>query len=285
LKDNWIGKFPKELPAMQKLDWRTADQVTVSGMSLACAPGMNPQNNSRAGFSQVAGFRSASKPRVILKRVLWPVLSIWYALFGTGFILRGIGRMMRNYRQDADPFLEIGCGSMRLRKYLPTGCWYNAIDIAFSEFQLNRIKGESNINLALASATEIPLGNDSVRMVVSTEVFEHIVNIDAAMTEIRRIMKSGGKLLCSIPNNFYYKYQVVGENSDHVNKWTFDDFVTYMNKFGFRVLERHRIGYWIPIAHGPSLLTNMYLPIVPREEFYTSNFLYTFEITKDNSAS
>lgn len=168
---------------------------------------------------------------------------------------------------------------MLLRHYLPKGCDYNAIEMAFSEHTINTvIRKNPQINVAFALATDIPLDDNAASMVASTEVFEHIPPIDDAIREIYRIMRPGGKLLCSIPNNYYHKYQVLGENPDHVNKWTFDGFVEFMAGHRFRLLERKRIGYWIPFKH--RRLRSLYLPITPRDEYYTSNFLYAFEIDK-----
>jgi len=224
-----------------------------------------------------------------LKRALWPLQVICNHLFGSGFISRGVGRLIRKYYENCGAFLEVGCGSMELRRYLPRGHWYNAIDLAYSEFQLNRALSSKFVNLAMASATDIPLADGSVTMVVATEVFEHIPPIEDAVREIRRVMQGGGKLICSIPNNFYHKYQVLGENTDHVNKWTFRGFPEFMARFGFDVLESRRIGYWVPLSHWlpiarhVSLLRELYLPFTPKAEYYTSNFLYVFELV-DKSA-
>jgi ubiquinone/menaquinone biosynthesis C-methylase UbiE len=147
--------------------------------------------------------------------------------------------------------------------------------MALSEHVMrNIIAREPNINIAFALATDIPLDDDSVSLVTATEVLEHVPPIDRAIREIHRIMRPGGMLLCSIPNNFYHKYRIVGENPDHINKWTFDGFADYMAGHGFRVIDRYRIGYWVPIRY--TRLSNLYLPITPRAEYYTSNFLYAF---------
>jgi hypothetical protein len=62
-----------------------------------------------------------------------------------------------------------------------------------------------------------------------------------------------------------------------------------MAQLGFKLLESQRIGYWFPLSHWipftrhASLLRDLYLPVTPRYEYYTSNFLYAFELT-DKSA-
>lgn len=87
-------------------------------------------------------------------------------------------------------------------------CWYNAFDLSLSEFHLRRVLRKSdNVNVALASATNIPLESDLVSLIVSTECFEHIPEIDNAMDEIHRVAMPEAILICSIPNNYCYKYQ------------------------------------------------------------------------------
>ncbi len=253
--------------------------LEFKGISIPCANGLKIEVDRGTGLGQMAGIRPNTESMVKLKRMLWPFRRVFKSVFTTGFIFRGVGKWIRKYATAETDFLEIGCGAMELRHYLPKGCVYNAIEIAFSEHHVRHtIVNDPNINVAFALATDIPLPDNSVSMVVATEVFEHIPPIDDAMREIRRVMRPGGKLLCSIPNNFYHKYQVIGENADHVNKWTFDGFVDFMKGHHFRVLERYRRGYWIPI--GRKRFDIFYLPITPKKEYYTSNFLYAFEVEK-----
>jgi SAM-dependent methyltransferase len=45
----------------------------------------------------------------------------------------------------------------------------------------------------------IPLADDSVDFVLSTEVFEHVFNLSEIMDEIKRVLKPGGQLIVTIP--------------------------------------------------------------------------------------
>lgn len=195
---------------------------------------------------------------------------------GTAFITRAVAGLLRPRLQADSAFLEVGCGNMELRRYLPPGCTYNAIEMSVSEFTLQRVLADAgNVNFAFALATDIPLESASVDAMASIEVFEHIPPIEDALREIRRVMKPGGFLVCSIPNNYYFKYTVVGDNPDHVNKWRFDEFPPVVQRFGFRLVESRRLGLWIPIPIRG--LQEMYVPFRPAREFFTSNFFYCFE--------
>lgn len=182
--------------------------------------------------------------------------------------------MIQTHAKPDSIFLDVGCGSMKLRRYLPKGLFYNGIDISLAENILRRYSSKE-INVALASATEIPLESEIVTIVACTEVLEHIPEVDKAISEIHRILTAGGFLFLSIPNNYCYKYKKKGPHADHVNDWTFDEFRLLMEESGFDFLTGTKVGFWIPF---PSWLTHTsyQLPRSHQHEFYNTNFFYAF---------
>jgi SAM-dependent methyltransferase len=260
---------------MGRLDWDTSRVVDWKGFRIPCATGLRLNFAASSFEGQTAGVRFDSTSRLMLKYLLAPFRQPVLHTIGPGFILRGVGRMLQQYVHDDSTFLEVGCGSMLLRKYLPKYCVYNAIEMSVSQFVLESVVlREPQVNFALALATDIPLPDASVDVVAATEVFEHIPPIDAALREIRRILRPNGVLVCSIPNNYFFKYRVVGENTDHVNKWKFDEFPRVVEAAGFSTEVSFRRGVWVPIPI-PGM-QNFYLPFRPRREFFTSNFFYAF---------
>lgn len=245
---------------------------------MPCARGLDVSMTEGSYFGQKAGIRRDAPRRIALKKMMFPIHRAWMHAVGTAFITRTVAGMLRPRLRADSAFLEVGCGNMELRRYLPAGCSYNAIEMSVSEFTLQRVvMNDSNVNFAFALATDIPLESASVDVVASIEVFEHIPPIETAFQEIRRVMKPGGFLVCSIPNNYYFKYRVVGDNPDHVNKWRFDEFPAVVEPFGFRLIDCRRLGLWIPIPIRG--LREMYVPIRPAREFFTSNFFYCFQAT------
>ena len=172
--------------------------------------------------------------------------------------------------------MEVGCGDMSLRKYLPNSHTYNAMDISLADFHLQRVLPEGKrINVVIASVTKIPLPSNSVSMIAATEVLEHIINVNKAMSEIERVLKPRGVLIVSIPNNYCYKYQIKGAHTEHVQNWDFKGFIKYAEKYKFQVVESFMKGYWVPL---PLWLTrtSYQLPFTSKEEFYNTNFFYVF---------
>ena len=96
---------------------------------------------------------------------------------------------------------KFGCGPMNCRRYLPRGAWYNAMDIAFSEFQLRRVLRPGRpINLCIGSAAEMPLEDDGVSMLVSVEVLYCILTSTASSPRAAVLRRGGGVMICSVAN-------------------------------------------------------------------------------------
>lgn len=225
--------------------------------------------------------RKGSKFKSIIKTIICQEVFLRNYLLVDGFIKREVGKLVKKFLIHNTVFLDIGCGDLSLVRFLPRNLWYNAIDISLSEFHLKRVLNRrERINVALASATSIPLDSNSISLAVSTEVLEHIQDIDKALSEIYRILKPGGIFIISIPNNYCYKYQKKGPHPEHINNWTFKQFKEYMIHKGFIYLEGYMRGFWIPLTILPGKASYQ-LPISSKNEFYNTNFFFVFKKRRD----
>ena len=259
---------------MKKIEWKIDHYETVGKYRIPCVP------NLKAGYHQGAGIKRSSKPALWIKRILWPLVKFRADWFTDGFIERSVGRLIRKYLTPESVFLEVGCGDMSLRKYLPKTHWYNALDLEISDLHILRVlKRGKKINLALASATDIPAESNVASLIVSTETFEHIPEIDKAIDEIHRVAMPGAVLICSIPNNYCYKYVKKGPHLGHINNWHYDEFIAYMQARGYEFIEGFMKGWWIPLPRWLTK-TSWQLPFSSREEYYNTNFFYVFRIKK-----
>lgn len=263
---------------MPKLQWATSRLVEVGPYKIPCVEDIDPQFGSQAGWDQVAGIRTDNPRTRAIKGALWPAVQLRDAAIGNAYCHRTVGRWVCEFADDQTTFLEIGCGPLSLRKYLPAGVWYNGMDIAFSEFQVRRALGQHGrvpANVAMASATNIPLPDGCVSLLGSCEVFMHIPDFDRAAAEMRRVTRSGGMLACSIANVGCHKYKAKGVNSDFVQNWSFDGFADTMSRHGFELVRREMKGWWIPL---PSSVcrASYHLPFSSRDEVNNCNFMYLF---------
>jgi len=91
-------------------------------------------------------------------------------------------------------------------------------------------KTRENICFKTGSASEIPLENNSIDVVVSFETIEHHNEHEQMMKEIKRILKPNGVLLISSPDKKYYN-QIVPNNPYHVKELHFTEFQNLLKGF------------------------------------------------------
>ena len=103
--------------------------------------------------------------------------------------------------------------------------------------------------------------------------------IDTAVNEIRRTAMPGAVFICSIPNNYCYKYDKKGPHTGHINNWTYDGFIEYMKKNGFELIDGFMKGKWIPFPLWMTK-TSYQLPISSKSEYHNTNFFYVFKVVK-----
>ncbi|MDE2183307.1 MAG: hypothetical protein KGJ78_09825 [Alphaproteobacteria bacterium] len=108
---------------MQKIKWLATDHVDVGPYAIPIAPGLE------AGFHQGSGCRR-NRPLVrSLKVRLYPLVKLRQDLLVDGFIESEIGLLIRRYVKPDTVFLEVGCGDMSLKRFLPKDVAYNAVDL------------------------------------------------------------------------------------------------------------------------------------------------------------
>jgi lipopolysaccharide biosynthesis protein/ubiquinone/menaquinone biosynthesis C-methylase UbiE len=75
-----------------------------------------------------------------------------------------------------------------------------------------------NLSFRQGSATEIPIADRSVDLIVSFETIEHLAEHDAMMTELKRVLRTDGCLIISSPNKLVYTDRSNYTNPFHVHE-------------------------------------------------------------------
>lgn len=76
-----------------------------------------------------------------------------------------------------------------------------ALDISQEELDYNH-DVDKKIAFDITSGNKVPLDDNSVDMITSRSVLEHLINLDNAFSEVSRILKPGGKFISLFPNKF-----------------------------------------------------------------------------------
>jgi SAM-dependent methyltransferase len=90
--------------------------------------------------------------------------------------------------------LDFGCGSKPYESLFVNARRYVGVDVPVSGHDHRT----SRIDVFYDGRT-LPFRDGQFDGVVAFEVFEHVFNIDDAVTELRRVLKPGGQLLVSLP--------------------------------------------------------------------------------------
>lgn len=90
--------------------------------------------------------------------------------------------------------LDLGCGEQPFRKMLSKTHRYVGIDIA-SGFDMSH----PSSGIILYDGISLPLRSDSVNLVVTTEVFEHVRDLSKLLREVARVLTSEGSVFVTMP--------------------------------------------------------------------------------------
>lgn len=148
----------------------------------------------------------------------------WYVL---SHLKRSIEQMFwRKIKPAAgEQIVDFGCGS---RPYEPifrqAGCRYLGCDLGGA------------VDLQFQSGQPLPLADGFADGVVSTQVLEHVWDLDWYLGECRRILKPGGWLLLSTHGTWLYH-----PSPTDFRRWTRDGLSEELRQRGFEVEEMEAV--------------------------------------------
>lgn len=91
--------------------------------------------------------------------------------------------------------LDIGCGEMPFRGFLPPDAYYTGIDVSYADgFGMS-----ANTRIVYFDGINIPFPDNTFDNAICTEVLEHAENHIALISEIHRVMKPGATAVITIP--------------------------------------------------------------------------------------
>lgn len=169
---------------------------------------------------------------------------------------------------DGDKILDYGCGWGIFTKAVSRVHKREVLGIDTDKESLKVAKdliGESG-NLKFRSQNLSQIKSESFDTVISCQVLEHTWNPGKYLSECNRVLKKGGKLIISIPNEmnivFFISQLLISQKRinkifskkyekehDHIQSWTFYNFCRLINSLGFKY-KRHIFTEGIPFIRG-----------------------------------
>jgi SAM-dependent methyltransferase len=153
--------------------------------------------------------------------------------------------------------LDLGCGSGRFVAAL-RDAGADPVGVELAQAALQRARGNvpgADLRLVAPDGT-LPLGHGEVDLVWCSEVLEHVPDTIAFLTEVRRVLRRGGRLLMTVPDHGRLKrtllalthydahYDPLGE---HVRFYTRRSLTRALQATGFEAVALSPLG-------GPPLL-------------------------------
>ncbi len=135
--------------------------------------------------------------------------------------------------------LEIGVGDGRVAALIETER-LTGVDV--SQVALDRARGRlTDAQLVLVEPDEpLPFGDNAFDLVACIETLEHIRDVQLALSEIRRVLRPGGRLALTTPAASRWRVLFRGMEhpfSPHLRAFTRRSLRTTLETMGFQVLE------------------------------------------------
>lgn len=155
--------------------------------------------------------------------------------------------------QDGQAVLDFGCfdgfivGALA-RNFAILGV---GVDLSPSALELaGRSQGDTACRFVCSDGLGLPFTSATFDVVVCSEILEHVPDLDAVLAEIARVLKPGGRLYATMPNDLAHVWpplrslcRRVDEVEGHLRRCTMQGFVDALGRHGLRVDERHYRGF------------------------------------------
>ncbi len=183
------------------------------------------------------------------------------------FIRNALYKKIRQYApQLGGRLLDFGCGSKPYHSLFTEVSEYIGLDY---EGQGHSHANE-NVDV-FYDGKKIPFPDESFDSVFSSEVIEHIFNLEEIIPEIRRVMKKGGKILITCPF-VWNEHEVPADYA----RYTHFALKHLMEKNGFDVLVQDKTGDFVMALNQMRMMyfNDHFIPSVPlfgKWKFFRTN--------------
>lgn len=165
-------------------------------------------------------------------------------------------RRLRAADVEGKVVVDLGCGDGQWSIELAERFKPTLIGVDYNALRLDRYKANvPGAEARLGSCFDIPIADGMADTVMFHQVLEHLPEPSTALTEIARVLKPGGLLLVSVPNEGTWlkqriQYRFIQQDllaqSDHVNFYTADTLRNQLERGGFLVDRVDAVGFNFP---------------------------------------
>jgi len=157
--------------------------------------------------------------------------------------------------------LDLGCGDMKLQRFLPNNVEYTGVDI-------NR----GHIHQDLEEGIPSLIRQKKYDVIFINELIEHIENFRTLLIQCRDILSDNGRIIITTPSNFRILYgdffKGIGEDREHIHCFRKTNMYNLAKKCNLKIIDIK--GTYIRF---PPLL-NRWISIPTNQTIYTEVICY-----------
>lgn len=143
--------------------------------------------------------------------------------------------------------LEIGCGQGFNTHILSKRNKVIGIDLSKEDIMIAK-KRYPKVHFMIMNAENLKFKSNSFDIIYALEVFEHIDNLNKAVSEIKRVLRKNGRLIVSIP---YYRSEkwllklrpTYFSEIHHVRIFKKNELENLLKNNGFKMEKKNKIGF------------------------------------------
>jgi 2-polyprenyl-3-methyl-5-hydroxy-6-metoxy-1,4-benzoquinol methylase len=143
--------------------------------------------------------------------------------------------------------LDVGCGWAIHGDIVLATSDINPVKLDISFVAIANVKkrmisyGEKQTQYVNSNVEMLPFKDSTFRLVICSQVLEHVRNDKIAMSELYRVLKKGGVLILAVPNNIrsmstlYHSLQKQFDEAGHLREYNEADVISLAIETGFKV--------------------------------------------------
>lgn len=108
--------------------------------------------------------------------------------------------LIASVTMPSDVILDVACGNGSILRYLKSMGYESLHGLEIADYAIQRLSQEG-ITMHSGVLPDIPLESGFFDVVIASQVLEHIIRRGKFVSEIRRLLKPGGKALIFVPDN------------------------------------------------------------------------------------
>lgn len=163
--------------------------------------------------------------------------------------------ILKPHLKKDQKILDIGVGLGRLLSKINLEIEKHGVDISISYLEQAKQKG---INVILSKIEELPYPDNYFDVIVTTDVLEHVLDLNKCVNQIQRVLKPEGILLIRVPNEEDLQVYLDYDQYKYVHLRRFDESglrLFFEKVYNFQTLESKKIGF---IRSNSRLITNSF---------------------------